>query len=823
LKTKPTYVLLLVLALALSLGLIRQPAKAGGGPAADANQTAGLQMSAIAAYNGYFKYGEWLPVRVELQNQGQDLNGEVRVQINNSQGTVVYSAPVALPSGSRKLVTVFVLPNNFSRELEIQLVSQGKTLLSGKVAVRPQPNISLFAGLLSPQRGALSLLSGIKPPGQERPKVLVDLTLEDLSERPEALRSFDLLVFNDTDTSSLTPEQVSALTAWVEQGGLLVIGGGAGARRTLSGLPESLLPTKVSGTAEISTADVKLLGDYIEGNPPLAIGPFVSARADLAPGSQLVAGSKELPLVVRSVRGSGAIYFVSLDLTSVPFNGWPENPTFWETIIGISGRYPENMPFDTSPRQYRANSLYYALSNIPSLDLPSIQGIQILLGIYILIVGPVNYLILRWKRRLHLAWVTIPALTALFTAGSFGIGYTLRGNDLILNKIALVQPGANGDANLTSYMGLFSPRQQGYEVSIKGETLLSPMSANDPNAWAGNGLPATGGEMIFIQDQPARVRGLTVNQWAMQSFMSEGTWKDFGKLSGKLTLKNDVLVGTVRNDTRYTLTDVVLTFQGRFVRLGDMAPGAEKTINLGLSNLQSDRFGTPLSYRLYQQDYPNGPMPRAVEQKSNIVSSILDNTPWMKMISSSSFPMTATAQSGVMMFGWLDQAPPTVEVSGNQLSYRTTALVYTNLDYAYPDTGYITLPPGLIPGSLTHMPAQGGVCGNTTSININQGEAEFEYQLPKNLQALKVNTLKLALMLDSGNQFGIPQIALYKWEKENWTILKDPVQGTNLIQNPAPYINTNGVVRLRVKAESSMMSCLYLDLGMEAQKSGGQQ
>ncbi len=99
------------------------------------------------------------------------------------------------------------------------------------------------------------------------------------------------------------------------------------------------------------------------------------------------------------------------------------------------------MPFDVSPNQYRASSLFYALSNIPSLDLPSIKGILVILGLYILFIGPVNFFILRWKRKLHLAWITIPALTALFTAGSFGIGYTMRGNDLVLNKIALVQVG----------------------------------------------------------------------------------------------------------------------------------------------------------------------------------------------------------------------------------------------------------------------------------------------------------------------------------------------------------------------------------------------
>ncbi len=247
------------------------------------------------------------------------------------------------------------------------------------------------------------------------------------------------------------------------------------------------MPLKVNATTEVAGEDIQptphmprpsLSGDW----------PIRNSRGELAPESQVNAGTSDLPLVIERGFGGGTIHFVALDLAGAPFNGWPGSQAFWETIIGPGGGYPENMPFDVSPNQYRASSLFYALSNIPSLDLPSIKGILVILGLYILFIGPVNFFILRWKRKLHLAWITIPALTALFTAGSFGIGYTMRGNDLVLNKIALVQVGSSGDASVTSYMGLFSPRQQNYEVKVSGEGLLSPMSGYDGNPWGTGGL-----------------------------------------------------------------------------------------------------------------------------------------------------------------------------------------------------------------------------------------------------------------------------------------------------------------------------------------------
>jgi hypothetical protein len=784
-------------------------------------QTDGLLMKASAAYSGYYKYGEWLPVLVELENQGRDLEAEVQVQVNSSQGNLVFSAPVSLPSGSRKLVPVYVLANNFSRELDVRLVSGGQTVLSERTTVRPQPNISYFIGLVAPERGALALLSGIKPVGQERPKIVVDLPLAEIPGNAEALRSFDLIVLDDTDTSRLTPDQTQALASWVQQGGRLVIGGGAGAQRTLAGLPESLQPVQVRSTVEINGGDITALAEYSSASPILASGPFLAAQAEPV-NSRVLIGSERLPLLFERPSGSGAVYFVALDLTGVPFNGWPGTQDFWQALLGSSASYPEGMPFDMSPRQFRANSLYYPLSNIPSLDLPSIRGVTILLILYILVVGPINYLVLRRMNRLHLAWVSIPIMTALFTLGSFGIGYTLRGNDLVLNKIAIVQVNPSGNAAVTTYMGLFSPRQQSYEVAVEGEGLLSPMTNYEFNPWDSRGMPAnSGGEMVFIQDSPSKVKGLTVNQWAMQSFMSEGIWNNFGSFTGDLTLQNDVLVGKVRNESTFTLVDVVVTMNNRFVRLGDMLPGEEREVNLGVANVQSDRFGPQLSYRLFQDRFNTGSASREIEMKSNIISSVFENGMWAKEMPS--FGVSSGSSTGVLIFGWLDQAPPAVSVANTSITDKTTALVYTSLNFKYPQDGIVALSPGMIPGRIAVMPQEGGTCGWGTSVHMARGQSEFEYTVPSELIGHRVQSLKLSLWRDNTGLWSMPEISIYDWTTENWTIIQEPIQGINVIEQASGYVSENGLIRVRLVSTADTFGCIYIDMGLEAERVSGQE
>ncbi|HEX9019337.1 MAG TPA: hypothetical protein VF806_09125, partial [Anaerolineaceae bacterium] len=343
----------------------------------------------------------------------------------------------------------------------------------------------------------------------------------------------------------------------------------------------------------------------------------------------------------------------------------------------------------------------------------------------------------------------------------------------------------------------------------------------DMGPFSGAGPATGGGEMVFVQGTPSQVRGLTVNQWAMQSFMSEGVWDNFGAITGSLRLENETLIGTVRNETHYTIKDAVLTIQSRFVRLGDLAPGAEKEINLGLSNLQSDRFGTPLSYKLFQEPFANGRQPRQQQIESNIINSVFENGPWAKMSSSIRAPGNTGPLSGILVFGWLDQAPPSVMVDNNRLSQTTTALVYTSLDYNLPPSGLLAIPPGMIAGAVTKMPTDAGACGTSGSLHLTRGEAVMDFTIPENLKAFKVDTLKLALWMDNGNLTAIPAIAVYNWQDQVWTNIKDPIQGTNIIQKAATYVSDNGLVRVQLTAKNEVVGCIYVDLGLEAQHISG--
>lgn len=788
----------------------------GASAPAAAAQTGAPVVSVTPAFGGNFKYGEWLPLYVSVENAGADMEAEISVRITGTTNNT-FTAPVSLPSGARKLVPLYVLPNNFSRVLDVQLFSGDQLMASQKVSVRPQLNLSYFVGIVAPQRGALSMLNGLATPGIERPKVLVDIALEELPERWEGLASFDLLIINETDTSKLTPAQIAALQSWLEKGGRLVLGGGSGAGAVLSGFPDELLPVALEGSQEVEQADLDGLARWAQAPEINVPGPFVAAQA--APRDWAVlASAGSLPLVVERGVGSGRVFFSALDLAAPPFDGWPGTQQFWYEIAGKYGAYNTNMPQDSSVRQMRSSSFYGAVSNIPSLALPSIQGLSILLGLYILLVGPVNYFILRRARRLHLAWVTIPAITLAFTGGAFGLGYLMRGNDLILNKVAVVEIPSSGPALVSSYVGLFSPRQQSYSVEVQGNGLVSP---GDTTGYYG--IETGGQEMTFVQGRPSLVQGITVNQWAMQRFTVEDTWPELGRLTGRVEIQGDVLRGTVKNDTGIPLTDVVVVVNRRYQMIGNMAPGEERTVDLGIGGMTRDMYGPSISYKLYWEPYTaqGGQLPRDIQLKTTILDNALDGPPWANI------SLSASAQPGgvpnAVVMGWSDQAPPQVGIQGQEASQITTALVYSLLPLSIPDNGRVSIPPGLIPGEFASDVVNYGKCGPMTSTSIyldNNAEMVFRFKLPVFLQEEQVEGLNLAMVVDNPAA-QLEEYGLYNWESRDW--MKITSQNTNnvLIRDPGDYINENNEVNVRLVSKQGSSGCYFLDLGIEAGRALG--
>jgi hypothetical protein len=788
--------LLVILSLLLTLLL---------GNSAAAQGEVEIAWSAEALLGGVFKYGEWLPVRITLANDGPDREVEVRATIPLGDARATYARRIELPRGARKQVTLYVRPSSFSRRVVLVLHEDGREPAQRAVAIQRRSAWDYLVGVVAGHPDGLADLAAVRMEGPGGKLERVSFPVEEIPDRAAGLRSLDALVLNDVDTGQLTPAQQQALIGWVQQGGRLIIGGGVGAAQTLAGLPETLRPVRLLGTRTVDT--LHGLAPLGEGIPIRVPGPFDMAEAEPV-DAEVLAERAGVPLVVRRRLGAGAVIFVALDLSRSPFGEWAGAPAFWKTLLEPDRAVRFEGPPDMSPLDFEAGPMLSALTNLPTLELPSVRWVALLLLFYILLVGPLNYLVLRRWRRLEWAWITIPLLTVAFSGLSYGIGYGLRGGEVILNQLSIIQFTPDHPmAHVRTYVGLFSPTRRAYNLRVAEDMLAGPLSSRYGGPW---GPPRGSATLTAIQGNPTLVRDLTVNQWSMQSFMAEGMVEVPIGLEAELWSEDRRLVGRVTNSGPRVLDDVVVVMGGDFARLGAIAPGESKAVELRVT-VTGDRARPPISYRLFREAFQRpGPLHRELRMKQQMLEAALD-APWKGALFS---------PSGPLVLAWTDTSPVQVTVEGAQARRVGLSLIVAHVPLRFGERR-VGVPPGVIPARLVKQQGTTGMCHGSpgTGYELDNGTVVLEFDLPPELEDVQVERLELVLA-SNGGWGPPPDTALYDWSAQEWVELEEVQLGANPVPDPHRFVDpTRRTVRVRLSATGIRGGCLYVDLGVEGRRS----
>ena len=206
------------------------------------------------------------------------------------------------------------------------------------------------------------------------------------------------------------------------------------------------------------------------------------------------------PLVVDAPCGLGRVMLVAFDLDARPFTDWQGQEALWKRLFeevgpdATTANQNAEVPnfrqgkgggfnFDTGPpellRQMRSN-----VESFEQVPVIHFGFVALFIGIYILLVGPLDYLILaKVFKRLELTWVTFPAVVLTLSVGAYFGAYALKGDKRRFNKVDLVEIDLRGDGQAygTSWFAIFSPRIENYTIGVEP---IFP----DPDAER-NGLP----------------------------------------------------------------------------------------------------------------------------------------------------------------------------------------------------------------------------------------------------------------------------------------------------------------------------------------------
>ncbi|MCC7371716.1 MAG: hypothetical protein IT306_25080 [Chloroflexi bacterium] len=778
--------LLVVLLVGSLLQLAQAPVTA-----APAQQTPAAQMTVRAGFDGFGKANGWLPIEVEVRNDGPDIDGEIQIVITDTSGSrstymrapVVYSAPAVLPRRSHKRILMEGEMRVAGQKIQARLLEKGNVIAEQDVPLTRVPAGDLLCGVLSRSGPAFDFLPTLELPAPLRRARIAHIEVEDLPTRPQVLASLDCLIFDNITTTAMLDSQKAALTSWVYSGGLMVVIGGSSWQRTLSALPADLLPVKATGLVSLDSLDS--LTD-IGGEPIKDQGPWLVSQATLADGNTVVE-QDGVPLISASRRGNGTVLYMAMDPTAEPLRSWAGTPRLWRYVLAHGSATVGVGTTGTSPFSGWGRYPRNAMVDVSMLNGPTPGLMMLALALFALIVGPLNYIFLARFGRPGWSVVTIPLLTGLAAVGTFTLASAYRDSDVIVNKVSIVRGYPDAPAYGRTYVSVLSRKQTTLAIRSGEASLMNSLYFPFPRDPAPDAQPWT---LKIVEGMSPAIDEFPLQAGALGTLQVDSQVNLPGQLETDLRVDGRQIVGAITNRLDSTLYDAALIVDYQVLRLGDLRKGETREVSMTLTGNALAGFGPPNSFanQLYPASSASG---RRVAEGAR------------RDILESAFGTGFNAQRfdlvGPTLLGWIDTPAAPLEIVDARPATLETTLLVSSLPLTLPKGFEGELPPQVIQrrqlGTATLNRQQSG------SYDLASGESiAFQFSLPSGSAKMLLDGLYVNI---DGRLRGFPgappvlgEVSLYNWQKSEW---EDRVVGfgRNLVRDVTPYVSAAGDIRVR--------------------------
>lgn len=602
--------------------------------------------------------GRWFPIAITLVNNGDAVSGRLQLQLASTGNTASGRAnsrdatcfvDVDLSTKANKRVWLYARGEGSDFDGAVVTFSgRGIKTMQQTVALRPLDTATRTVLTVSDSGERLAFLTGLKSRRLAEPEILQQFEQESqynygnnsstrntflrplgtshefLPDRAIGLESASLVVLRDFSQNSLKPEQLSALRAYVAQGGTLVVFGGSDWQRLSSSVLQDLWPLDVRSSGVAKTSETAaVVARYVKAEVTKSktgvqsMAPLVLNGADRLGGSPLLvtrgvlrAGSMALVdldgenwLSARDY-GAGRVLLLAADPATPPFLGWRGQSNLWGEIVAHvtrprrlqsvadrgydngynSGSY-NNSYGNTNDRGSTAQ-LLQVIRRLPQLQTPPTSSIAWFLAVYVFCLVPLNYFVLRAVDRRELAWLTIPAIAILFSVASYMAARRIKGTDLLVRQINIVQGSGTSDlARTDSMLWLYSPRRANYDISS-----TQPMALAD---YVSGGYDAPASSLSLREPESDRafgIEGSAVKMWDEAQFIGQGTLA----MQNGVALQEKKGVISVFNGTSFDLRGAVLLSKNGFFRCGDIAKNASAKASASANTAASAKKKTPI-------------------------------------------------------------------------------------------------------------------------------------------------------------------------------------------------------------------------------------
>jgi hypothetical protein len=750
-----------------------------------------VQLTVRAGFDGLGKLTGWIPVDVELRNDGPDIEGELQISVVEvspsrspyARTPTVYTTPIVLPRRSHKRLQAEVDLRSTGQKMFARLVENGNVVVEQEVPMARVSAGDMLCAVLSRSGPAFDGLASIELPTPLRRARIAHVEVSDIPTRPQVLGSLDCMIFENIATGSMLQSQRDAIATWVNSGGLLVVIGGPTWQRTMAAFGPDLLPVRVNGLTSLDSLDG--LNEF--GRIPITVpGPWLISQATVTDGT-VYAEQDGVPLVVGVRRGSGNVIYMAADPSQEPLRSWSGNASLWRSVLAHGGSGTVSTPSVAGTFASWGRVPRTALIDVSSISNPSIGWMWWFVILFSAAVGPANFLALRALGRPGWALVTTPliALGGAFVA--FNAAATIRDGDVILNKVSMVRVAGNAQPHSRTYVSVVTRRQGDYQIKADPNALISGMFypfPRDPAADPGNWALRVVGSGAAIVDE------LQIPANSLGSFFvdHQPTWQ--GRLESDLKLEGRQLVGSVTNRMSASLNDALLVLDYEVLRLGDLKPGDSREVNHALAPGAKAGFGAPQSFSNQLYPVPGGPRRQTDPARRDILDSVFG----------SGFSFARMELAGPTIIGWVDAPAVGIEPNGIRAVELDTTLMFNAVNISIP-RGF----EGEIPASIVGRKPLGVATLNRQQFgtyDLSPGESvSLQFSLPVSAQKFLLDGLYINMDgrlrgPSSANTASVGDVSIYNWRLGEWEE-RSVSFGRNLVRDVHSFVSASGDVRLR--------------------------
>jgi hypothetical protein len=508
--------------------------------------------------------------------------------------------------------------------------------------------------------------------------------------------------------------------------------------------------------------------------------------------SRVVLSEGSIPLIVHGDLGRGRVAYWALDLTLAPLQGWAGNIALWQAEVlrlcpwAGSPAYRDAM---SSPGRYE-DSMINALRNLPDFFVPAPAVLGGFLLLYIALVGPANYFILRRLRRVELSWITVPLLAMSLTFATYVGNFYTKGRDVFTNTISVVTLQSQGFASARTYVGVFAPAKRSYSLTFDGNPTIVPLSnyyGRYTTGDSGQDQPVT---TRVVRQENTRVEFPLTNMWTMQAVQVETGISWHETIDAELFPYAKGIKGRITNRTKYELTDCYLSTAYASQQIGTLKPGQSAEVDMPLSADHSNGYRRPVLMTSSMPPYSSAMGPaegdRTKMRKQQVLSALFDSDPY------------AGPRWSLAFTGFCDQPMTKLFNERDALSRRPyLGLLVAPLKVSM-QTGTVAFPPGLVKVTGVATSPQGAVKSGPGFYYLpDKGEATFKVELP--LPGAQIDSVTLHVPGNSTPRAAGMEGSLYNYRTGKWDRF-DVAIGPNDVPDVRDHVSRDGVLQLKIAA-----------------------